>query len=104
MYSFLDVGYSRYPEIYITYTDYAADLAITPDNVKDANIMIHKIEEVSTEIRLRVNAEKMEYCSLNQKHNNGIKSLKGKITKQIHDFKYIGRCVASTDHDVNIRI
>ena len=48
--------------------------------------------------------EKTEYISLNQKNNNGIKSLKGKIIKQVHDLKYLGIYVASTDHDVNVRI
>ena len=70
---------SRHHTIYITDTDYADDLAITSDNVKNANTMLHKIEEV--EIGLRVNSDKTEYISLNQKNNNGIKSLKGKIIK-----------------------
>ena len=33
---------SRHPEIYITDTDYADDLAITADNVEDANIIYIK--------------------------------------------------------------
>ena len=41
---------------------------------------------------------------MNQKHNSYIKSLKGKIIKQVNDFKYLGSYVASTDHDVNVRI
>ena len=95
----------RYPAIYITDTDYADDLAITSDNVKDnANTMLHIIEEVVAEIGLRINSDKMEYISLNQKHNNGIKSIKGKIIKQVHDFKHIGSYVASTDHNFNVRI
>ena len=68
---------SRHPAIYITDTDYADDLAITSDNVEDANIMLHKIEEAAAEIGLGVNADKTEYISLNQKNNSCIKSLKG---------------------------
>ena len=95
---------SRHPAIYITDTDYADDLAITSDNVEDANIMLHKIEEAAAEIGLGVNADKTEYISLNQKNNSCINSLKGKIIKQVNDFKYLGSYVASTDHDVNVRI
>ena len=95
---------SRHPVIYITDTDYANDLAITSDNVKYANIMLHKIEEVAAEIGLRVNSDLTEYISLIQKHNNGIKSLNGKSIKQVHDFKYLGSYVAYTDCEVNIRI
>ena len=95
---------NRHPAIYITDTDYADDLAITSDNVEDANIMLHKIEEAAAEIGLGVNADKTEYISLNQKNNSCIKSLKGKIIKQVNDFKYLGSYVASTNHDVNVRI
>ena len=95
---------SRHPAIYITDTDYADDLAITSDNVKDTNTMLHKIEEVAAEIGLRVNSEKTEYISLNQKNNNGIKSLKDKSIKHVHNFKYLGIYVASTDNDFNVRI
>ena len=53
------------------------------------NIMLHKIEEAAAEIGLGVNADKTEYISLNQKNNSCIKSLKGKIIKQVNDFKYL---------------
>ena len=96
---------SRHPTIYITDTNYADDLAITSDNVKDANIMLHKIEEAAAEIGLGVNIpDKTEYISLNQKNNSCIKSLKSEIIKQVNDFKYLGSYVASTDHYVNVRI
>ena len=95
---------SRHPAIYITDIDYTDDLAITSDNVEDANIMLHKIEEAAAEIGLGVNADKTEYISLNQKNNSCIKSLKAKIIKQVNDFKYLGSYVASTDHDINVRI
>ena len=65
--------------------------------------MLHR-EEVAAEIGLRVNSDKTEYISLNPKNNNGIKSLKGKNIKQVQGFKYLGTYVASTDHDVNVRI
>ena len=94
---------SRYPAIYITDTDYADDLAITSDNVEDANIMLHKIEVAAAEIGFGVNADKTEYISMNQKNNSCI-TLKGKIIKQVNYFKYLGSYVASTDHDVNVRI
>ena len=41
---------SRHPVIYITDTDYANDLSVTSDNVKDTNTMLHKIEEAAAEI------------------------------------------------------
>ena len=44
------------------------------------------------------------YISLHDKNNNGIKSLNVKIIKQVNYFKYLRSYVASTDHDVNVRI
>ena len=41
---------SQHPAIYITDSNYAGDVAITSDNVKYANKMLHKIEEVAAEI------------------------------------------------------
>ena len=93
---------SRHPAIYLIDTDYADDLAITLDNVKDTNTILHKIEEIAAAIRLRVNADKTEYNSLNQKNNNGIPSLKGKTIKQLYDLKYLGIYVASTYLYVNV--
>ena len=66
--------------------------------------MLYNIEEVAAEIGLLVNADKTEYISLNQNNNNGIKSLKDMTIKQVHDIKYLGSYVASTDHDVNVSI
>ena len=67
-------------------------------------MQIQKIEEVAAEIGLRINADKTEYISRNPKNKDGIKNIKGKIIKQVHDFKYLGSYVISTDHDVNVRI
>ena len=38
---------------------------------------------------LGVNADKTEYISLNQKNNSCIKSLKGKIIKQVNEFSIL---------------
>ena len=95
---------SRHHAIYITDTDYADGLVITSDNVKYAYTMLHKIEGVAAERVLRVNSDNTEYISLIQNNNNGITSLKGKIIKQVHHLKYLGRYFASIDHDVNVRI
>ena len=80
---------SRHPAIYITDTNYDNDLAITSENVKDANTMLHTFEEVAAEIGLHENSDNMEYISLNKKNNNGIKSLNGKFIKQVRAEKYM---------------
>ena len=41
---------------------------------------------------------------MNQKNNNGIQSLKGKIIKQVHVVYYLGSYVVSTDHNISVRV
>ena len=46
---------------YYTYTDdYADDLAVVTDNIKDANTLLNKLEEVSKEIGLNINTAKTD--------------------------------------------
>ena len=49
----------RYPATYITYIEYADDIAVTIDTLKDAKILLHQIEEISNDIELKVNTDKL---------------------------------------------
>ena len=41
---------------------------------------------------------------LNQDASDGMKSLTGEIVKEVNDFKYLGSYIASTSHDIDIRL
>ena len=41
---------------------------------------------------------------LNQDTSDGMKSLNGKKISQVDDFKYLGSYIASTEHDIDIRL
>ena len=56
------------------------------------------------EIGLYLNADKTEFICFNQDVSEGTKSLNGEKSKQVEDFKYLGSYIASTKHDVNIRL
>ena len=47
---------------------------------------------------------KTEFICFNQDESEGMKSLNGEKIKQVEDFKYLGSYIASTEHDVNIRL
>ena len=49
----------------ITYIDYADNLAVTANNLTNSNFLLQKIDEVSREIGLMINTEKIVYMSLN---------------------------------------
>ena len=51
----------RYPEKKITDADYADDLAVFADLLKDASTLLHLIEGTANSVRLHVNATKTEY-------------------------------------------
>ena len=50
----------------ITDIDYADDIAITTNNVKEANILLNSLEKTAREIGLHINVAKTEYIAYNQ--------------------------------------
>ena len=59
---------TRYPAINITEADYADDIAITINNLREANLLLHSIEKLAKEIGLYINVYKTECMPFNQ-HN-----------------------------------
>ena len=94
---------SRHPAIHITDIDYADDIAVTADTIKDAEKMLHQIEEAAEDIGLKINSDKTEYMSLNSKSDNMI-SRNGNSIKNVDNFKYLGSYIANTENDINTRI
>ena len=74
------------------------------DYLKDATSLLHSVERTAREIGLYVNADKTEFICLNQDTSDGMKSLNGKKISQVDDFKYLGSYIASTEHDIDIRL
>ena len=107
----LDLGFTltkqkgrRHPAKTITDADYADDLAVLADYLKDATSLLHSVETTAREIGLYVNADKTEFICLNQDTSDGMKSLNEKKISQVDDFNYLGSYIASTEHDIDIRL
>ena len=68
---------SRYPAVSITDADYADDIALTTNDLSEANTLLLLIEEKANKIGLNINSRKTEYMSFNQneKTKTNIKSL-----------------------------
>ena len=95
----------RHPAINITDIDYADDLAISTDTIEDAMKLLHKIEEVASQIGLYINSKKTEYIIINIENDTWeIRDSNGNLIKRVNDFKYLGSYIASTERDVEIRI
>ena len=97
----------RYPATHITDIDYADDIAITTNDMKSANTLLHQIEVTSNEIGLSINTEKTQYMKLNQNSDSDditINSINGKIIAKVENVNYLGSCIGSTEKDIQIRI
>ena len=80
----------RYPTEHITDTDYADDIAVTSNYLKDSNTLLLKIESAAKEIGLCINTDKTEYININQNNNMQMKSICGSVINQVEDLKYLG--------------
>ena len=67
----------RYPAMKITDANYADDLAVLADVLKDAKFLLYSIERTAKEIGLYLNADKTEFIYFNQDVSEGMKSLNG---------------------------
>ena len=83
---------TRYPAVNITDADYADDISIITNNLREENVLLHSIEKSAKEIKLHINVDKTEYMTFNQ-HNtlrDVMSSHNSKRIKQDNDFKYLG--------------
>ena len=94
----------RYLAEQITDTNYADDIAVTSNTLKDANTLLLKIESAAKEIGLLINTAKTEYININQNNNMQMKSICGSVINEVEDIKYIGSYISTTKKYVNIRI
>ena len=56
----------RHPTVKLTDVDYADDLAIISDYLTDGTILLHQLEQASSEIGLYIDAKKTEFICYNQ--------------------------------------
>ena len=85
----LDLGFTliqrrsiRHPAKKISDADYADDIALLTDYIKDAEATLHSVENLAKVIGLFVNATKTKFICLNQNAARGIKSLNGETIDQ----------------------
>ena len=62
----------------MTDADYADDLAVLADTLKDATTLLHNIEKVAKQIELYLNADKTVFICENQDASIAMKSLADK--------------------------
>ena len=93
---------SRHPAEKLTDIDYADDLALSADIIKNAEKLLHSLEESANDVGLFVNAKKTEYMDYNQQQRDTIKTKAGKILKPVNSFVYLGSQISATKKDFEI--
>ena len=92
----------RYPAETITDADYADDIAILANTPKQAETLLHNLEQAIAGIGLHVNAHKTEYMCYNQ--TGDISTQDRTSLKLVDKFTYLGSSVSSTEKDIDTRL
>ena len=93
---------SRYPAQHLTDLDFADDLALTSDSIKDAETLLQSLEEAASKVGLYCNEGKTEFITTSPKPTD-LRSLNGITIKRVVDFKYLGAHIVDSQKDFNIR-
>ena len=83
-------------------TDYANDIALLTNTPTQAKTLPHSLEQAATGIGLHVDAHKTEYMCFNQRGD--ISTFNSSSLKLVDKFTYLGRCLSSTETDINTRL
>ena len=93
---------SRHPAQHLTDLDFADDLALIAESVKNAEALLQSLEDVAAQIGLHCNEGKTEYIT-NSTDPPELKSLSGATIKRVDDFKYLGAYIMDSQKDFRSR-
>ncbi len=86
----------------ITNLDFADDIALLANNLKDAEEVLHLVEASALTVGLGMNAKKTKAMVYNEAPS-AINTLDGSDLEIVQDYKYLGTWIASSEKDFNIR-
>ena len=93
----------RVPPITITDMDFADDIALVSEGIKEAQEMLTRVEKSAKRVGLSMNTGKTKYMSYNTIQQFEIKAIDGSNLKRVDDFKYLGAWIDSSAKDLKIR-
>ena len=83
--------------------DFADDLALIAEEIKDAQEMLTRLEKEAAKVGLHLNAGKTEVMIFDQNAVTNLVASGGEQIKVVDDFKYLGSYVNSSSNDIKIR-
>ena len=94
----------RFPAEKITDTDFADDIALLSDTLKEAETLLHHVQTSAKQIGLHINETKTEYMTFNVDNNTVLQTIDGKRLSEVEDFLYLGSWIKSCEKDISVRI
>ena len=92
----------RYPAEYLTDLDFADDLALISESIKDAESLLQSLEFAASQVGLYCNEGKTKFITTSPSPPE-LKSLNNTIIERVEDFKYLGSYIVDSEKDFKIR-
>ena len=93
---------SRHPKEVIADLDFADDIALLSDGIKQAQELLLRVERECSKVGLRLNGPKTKYLVYNI-DQHALQTLDGTTLEVQDDFKYLGSWVDGAEKDINVR-
>ena len=93
----------RHPKEAITDLDFADDIALCSDAVKQAQELLLRVEKECAFVGLGLNGPKTKYLKYNIDDDTPLHTSDGTVLECKDDFKYLGSWVDSTEKDIAVR-
>lgn len=93
----------RYPKEVLADLDFADDIALLSDDIKNAQELLLRVETECGKVGLGLNGPKTKYLAYNTEAQPPLRTRAGTVLEQKDDFKYLGSWVDESRKDIAVR-
>ena len=93
----------RHPSVHLADLDFADDIVLIDESIREAERVLHKVELATQSIGLFLNVQKTKYMHMNSTSNQSFRTVDGSELELVEDFEYLGS-YSETTTEVNRRI
>ena len=95
----------RHPAEKLADVEFADDVALITESIKQAQEFLHSLEEAANAVGLHMNESKTKYLCVNTPRPipAPLVSSSGRVLEEVDDFVYLGSWIASSEHDFLVR-
>ena len=94
---------SRHPKEVLADLDFADDIALLSDQIKQAQELLTNVETECKKVGLGLNGPKTKFLAYNLEVEEPLHTINGTELEQKEDFKYLGSWSDSSEKDIQIR-